>query len=228
MKSRKKTITKEEFLSKRDGIVSCDIEDVLCGDYVYLLDSMDMEDFEYDDTSFDIFREIVYKNKVVGFASYMREENGLLLMEAYVMPEHRHNNLLCREISNEENLTVYMPKISLVKALIECDMAVELSDGIAVSKIPLNVSSYDLKQPCDGDEYYSHVYDLKNGSVLLLEDPEYPNYSRAKRSDKDKYILGDALSDEHLKKAYEIVCDYDEKYLKVTSKKFKPTIVFRV
>ena len=56
-----KTITSEEYLSKQtEYILDCDIEDILCGDYVYLLDSMDMEDFEFNDTSFDIFKEIVY------------------------------------------------------------------------------------------------------------------------------------------------------------------------
>ena len=48
-----KTITETEFKSKRKDLVF-DLEYVLCKDYVYILDSMDMEDFDYDDTSIDI------------------------------------------------------------------------------------------------------------------------------------------------------------------------------
>ena len=90
-----KTITPEEILSQLPKyVVSCDIEDILCKDYVYLLDSMDMENFEYEDTSFDVFKEIVYKNKVVGFVSYFNQDDILVLMESYIMPEYRNNNLL--------------------------------------------------------------------------------------------------------------------------------------
>lgn len=220
-----RTITGDEFLSRND-IVSCDIDDILCADYIYLLDSMDMEDFEYGDTSFDIFREIVFEGKVVGFASYMEDKKGLTLMETYVMPEYRGKGLLCNEISSKNDLKINMPKISLVKALIGCSMADELSDGISVSILPFKVSSYNLKMSGDDDEYYCHVYDLDNGCVLLLENPECFNYSKSTRSDKAKYILDDNISDDRLMKAYEIVSDYDEKYLKVSSRKFRPTIVF--
>lgn len=230
MKGRKqaKIITNEEFLSGRDDISSCDIENVLCGDYVYLLDSMDMEDFEYDDTSFDIFKEIVYENKVVGFVSYMQEENHLLLMEMYVMPEYRNNNLLCREISSNDNVMINMPKTSLVKSLIKCNLACELSDGIVVSEIPFSVSSYDLNGDVEASEYYCHVYDLNNASVLLLEDPSCFNYSRPTRSDKKKHGLKCDIDDEYLSKAREIVCKNNEKYLKVSSGKFRPKVVFLI
>ena len=223
-----KIITNEEFLSKRNDILSCDIEDVLCKDYVYILDSMDMEDFEYEDTSFDIFKEIVYENKVVGFVSYMEEEDNLLLMEAYVMPEYRNNNLLYNEISSKDNLAINMPKISLVKALIDYNIATELSENIVVSEIPFCVSSFDLNKDVDGIDYYSYVYDLKNGSVLLLETPKSFNYSSPNRSDKKKYNLKNTLNEDYLNKAHKIVSDYDKKYLKVLSREFKPNIVFLV
>ena len=220
-----RTITGDEYLSTREGIVSCDIEDVLCGDYVYLLDSMDEEDFEYDDTSFDIFREIVCENKVVGFASYMKDDDGLLLMEFYVMPEYRSRGILCEELSSQNNVRIYLPKISLVKALIECGLVAELEDGIAVSEIPLNVSSFDLARNRDGSEFYCHVYDLKGGCVLLLDEPECFNHSMANRSDESRFEL-EIPSDERLEKARKIVFNHDEKYLKVESEKFMPTIVF--
>lgn len=229
MKRRKqaKTITKEEFLSKRNDIFNCDLEDILCAEYVYILDAMDMEDFEYDDTSLDIFREIVHEGKVVGYASYMKEDYGLLLMEFYVMPEYRGNGLLCREISSMDNLSICLPKISMVKALINCDMARELSDGIVVSEIPFNVSSFDLERDADKSEYFSHVYDLKSGCVLLVENPESFNYSSPARTDKLRRklenVTGDALC-----KAYKTVSDYDEKYLEVKAAENHPTIVFLV
>ena len=52
-----KTITENEFNSKRKDLIF-DLEDILCKDYVYILDSMDMEDYDYDDTSIDIFRNL--------------------------------------------------------------------------------------------------------------------------------------------------------------------------
>ena len=224
-----KTITQEEFLSKKNNVFSCDIEDILCADYVYILDSMDMEDFEYDDTSFDIFKELVFKNKVVGFVSYMDSKNSLTLMESYVMPEYRNNNLLYDEISSKDNLVINVAKISLVKALIKCSLAIELSDSIVVSKIPFSVSTFDLnnrEDAYDFTEYLSYVYDLNNGSVLLLENPESFNYSKPRRSDEKKYDLKGDISDDYLNKAREIVEDYDEKYLKVSNLKSHPTIVF--
>ena len=221
-----KTITNEEFLSERKDIFSCDIEDVLCKDYVYILDSMDMEGFEYDDTSFDIFKEIVCESKVVGYVSYMEDEDKLLLMEAYVMPEYRNNNLLYDEISSIDSLAINMPKISLVKALIDCNIATELSDGIVVSEIPFSVSSFDLVKDVEGSEYYSYVYDLKNGCVLLLEKPF--NYSEPNRSDMQKYNLNKDINDDYLDNAHDIVSEYDRKYLKVSSRTFRPTVVFLV
>ncbi len=229
MKRRKhaKTITYDEFLSKRKDVFDCDIEDVLCKDYVYLLDSMDMEDFEYYDTSFDIFKEIVYKNKVVGFVSYMDEgENGLKLMEAYVMQEYRNNNLLYDEISSVDKLSISQSKISFVKDLIESGIAEELDGGIVVSEIPFNVSSYELKKDFNMGNYYSHVYDLNNGSVLILENAEEVNYSKSNWKDKKKYDLKDSIDDDYLTKAREIVCGYDENYLKVLTVKHKSRFVF--
>ena len=229
MKRRKKAkiITHDEFLSKQQGnFVSCDIEDVLCKDYVYLLDSMDMEDFEYHDTSFDIFKEIVYKNKVVGFVSYMNEGGFLNMMESYIMPEYRDKDLLIEEFKSQKDLTINNPQISIVKSLIEDGLAFELEDGIVVSQIHFNVSSYQMTKKIESSKCYAHVYDLNYGSVLILENPENFNYSKPNFTDPDKIDLKDGLDDEYLKKAYEIVSDYDKKYLKVSYRIIGPTIIF--
>ena len=142
------------------------------------------------------------------------------------MPEYRNNNLLYDEISSKDNLVIHQPKISLVKALTTSDIAYELSDGIVVSKIPFSTSGFQLKRKYDDkiDDAYSHVYDLKNGSVLLLESPENFNYSQPTRTDLKKYKLKNDISDERLKKAHKIISDYDEKYLKVTQKTWAPIV----
>lgn len=214
-----KIITRDEFLSQQpNNIVSCDIEDILCKDYVYLLDSMDMEDFEYDDTSFDVFKEIVYKNKVVGFVSYFNQDGILLLMESYIMPEYRKNKLLCDEFVSNTNLALYQPKIDFVKTLIECNKATMLSEGIVVSEILFNTSSFELKKRTDFDQCYSHVYDINKGSILLLDKEAFFNYSLPNRSDMIKYELDINIDDDYLNKAYNIVFNYNEEYLKVLNK----------
>ena len=222
-----KIITNDEFLAKTENnVFSCDIEDVLCGDYAYLLDSMDREGFEYEDTSFDVFKEIVFKNKVVGFVSYMNERNGSLLMEIYVMSEYRGNNLLYDEISSKDNLKIHNPKISIVKSLIECGMAYELSEGIVISKIPFNALFFQLPSYSFFDNYYSYVYDLNNGSVLFLDKEIFFNCSRPNRCDISKYNLSDIVDEDYLNKVCEIVSNHDEKYLKVSFEKTKFNVVF--
>ena len=52
-----KTITENEFKSKRKDLIF-NLEYILCKDYVYILDSMDMEDYDYDDTSIYILRNL--------------------------------------------------------------------------------------------------------------------------------------------------------------------------
>lgn len=214
-----KTITPEEILSQLPKyVVSCDIEDILCKDYVYLLDSMDMENFEYEDTSFDVFKEIVYKNKVVGFVSYFNQDDILVLMESYIMPEYRNNNLLCNELASKTNLALHRPKIDFVKTLVECNKATMLSDGVVVSEMLFNTSSFDLKKRTDFGQYYSHVYDIDNGSILLLDKEAFFNYSLPNRSDMINYGLNVDMDYDYLNNAYNIVFNYNEKYLKVLNK----------
>ena len=50
-------------------------------------------------------------------------------------------------------------------------------------------------------------------TIHILEKPECFDYSR-QRSDIKKYGLKNDIIDEELKKAYDIVSEYDEKYLK--------------
>ena len=45
--------------------------------------------------------------------------------------EYMDKNLLCEEITSHDNIKIYNPKIDLVKSLIDCNLAIELSDGIA-------------------------------------------------------------------------------------------------
>ena len=218
-RTQDKTITREEVLSQRpDYAVSCDIEDILCKDYVYLLDSMDMENFEYDDTSFDVFKEIVYKNRVVGFVSYFNQDGILLLMESYIMPEYRNNNLLCNDLASNTNLALYQPKIDFVQNLIECNKDTMLSEGVVISEILFNTSSFNLKKRTDLDQYYSHVYDINNGSILLLDKESFFNYSLPNQSDVEKYGLNVDMDDDYLNKVYNIVFNYNEDYLKVLNK----------
>ena len=222
-----KIITAYEFLAKKEGnIVSCDIEDVLCGDYVYILDSMDMEEFDYEDTSFDVFKEIVFKEKVVGFVSYMDDKNGPLLMEIYVMPEYRGNNLLYEEISSKDNLKIHNPKIGVVKSLINCDMAYELDGGIVISKIPFDALFYQLPKDYSFDSYYSYIYDLNHGSVLFLDKDVFFNCSTPNKCDISRYNLIENIDEDYLNKVCEIVSKHDEKYLKVLTEKVKPNIIF--
>ena len=215
-RSKAKIITDEDYLKTQPKyIVSCDIEDILCKDYVYILDAMDMEDYEYQDSSFNIFKELVFKGKVVGFVSYFEYRDTLCLMEAYVMPEFRGNNIIADEISSVENLIIYNPRIAIVKSLIDSGLAFELTDGIVVSPVAFNVSSFQLVKSHCFDDFYSHVYDLKSGRVLILNKNNF-DYSKPNRNDKINFDLVENLDADYLNKAYKIVYDYNKSFLKVT------------
>ena len=73
---------------------------------------------------------------------------------------------------------IHNPRTEILKRLINGNLAKELSDGIIVSKILFNISSFDLKIKVDGmGDYHTHIYDLNHKTALLLEDKSTFNYS---------------------------------------------------
>lgn len=206
-RKKAKEITEKEFTDSQR--YSFDLEEVLCKDYVYILDAMDMEGYDYDDTSTDIFKELVYENKVVGYVTYLITEYGLELIETYVMKEFRGKNIfdeLKYQLDKGNKVTIHNPKIALVKSLIKCNLASKISDNIVISQIFFEADRYQLKHKVDSaDTFLSFIYDLEKGSVLLMDD-DYPlNCTRPNRTDKEKFNLKDDITDKYLEKVHDFL-----------------------
>ena len=79
-----------------------DVVDILKEHYPYILKSINDEDFPLKYDECNLFKELLYDRKVVGFCSYdfSREFITASLNNIYVLPSYRGNNLfLKRKIS---------------------------------------------------------------------------------------------------------------------------------
>lgn len=166
--------TQNVFLSEN----ALDICEILQKYYKYLLDSMEHEDLILKYRECNLFKELVYDNKVVGFCSYdfSREFITAALNNVYVLPEFRGNHIFLNELENtmvEHNKPSIMePTRLVVELLIKYGFASKINENIVASAIEFVIpgdhvySNFDY----DNDELSTHFYDLSIcGSIHILD-----------------------------------------------------------
>ena len=181
------------------------LEEIL-EDYPYILDSMKKEEYYFENDFCSFFDELIFENKVVGFAAFeVRNENHLMLTECYILPEFRGNRLffdeICKMIFVGPNFGILQPTRNIVELLIDYAFAKNVTEDIVVSAIDFHFDEFDAKstknRELDEDEMDpSNFYDLSINSTVFVDGDEVI-YHDLLENDFIKNGPRDELTDEY-------------------------------
>ena len=161
-----------------------DVESILKEKYGYIYEAIQNEGFILENNLGDIFKEILFENKVVGFAFYeLNSVTNFVLNEIYILPEFRCNSLFLLEINillaAGNSLSILQPTKNIVEILIHYGFAYKLSENIVASAISFDFKNEDIlsnsNEEFDDEQIMSsNIYDLDIRSILLLMDISTP------------------------------------------------------
>lgn len=191
--------------SKNFSIIQDDkkfiIEDVLMDEYSHIYDSIIEEGFTLNVGDCNIFNEIIFNEKVVGFATYTLANNShLVLTNIYILPSFRGNKLFNKELSHlfEEGyvISIHQPSKKIVELLIDYGYAENINESLVVSAINFSVNKMDMISNTevsnkDFNITLTNLYDLKLCATLLfnIENNEKFEVYYTKVSDYDKKVI---------------------------------------
>ena len=166
--------TKKVFLSEN----TLDVTEILEKHYPYICQSMRDEEFilKYDECN--LFKELVYDKKVVGFCSYdfSREFITSAINNIYVLPEYRGNSLFFDELkstmSEQNKPSIMEPTRLVVELLIKYGFASKITDNIVASAIEFVIPGFHVisNSTYNQDELSTHFYDLNLcASIHILD-----------------------------------------------------------
>lgn len=158
-----------------------DLDEIL-ENYPYILDSMEKEGYYIENEICSFFDEIIFENKVVGFAAFeTRNMTNLMLVECYIMPEFRGNRLffdeICKMIFVSNNFGILQPTRNIIDLLLDFSFAKNITENIVVSGIPFYFDDIDAKsyknRELDEDEMEpSYFYDLSINSTIYVDNDD--------------------------------------------------------
>ena len=207
-----------------------DVESILKNDYEYIYDSIQNEGFILENKFGDIFKEILFESKVVGFAFYeLNSLTNFVLNEIYILPEFRGNSLFLLEItillSTGNTLSILQPTKNIVEILIHYGFASKLSENIVASAISFDFKNEDILSNCDetfdDDQIVSsNIYDLDVRSSLLLMDISTPGrnviyYHEELENDFKKYGKRKSLNESYFNEIKELFLQNSDEFTKV-------------
>ncbi len=158
-----------------------DTEELL-QNYPYILDSMANEEYYLENEICSFFDEIIFENKVVGFATFQtRFDSALLLSECFILPEFRGNRLffneMCKMLFVSSNFGILQPTRNIVELLISYAFAKNFSEDIVVSAIDFYFDDFDAvssknRELDDEEMSSSNFYDLSINSTIFVDGDE--------------------------------------------------------
>ena len=158
-----------------------DIIPLLNETYPYIINSMNDEHFILKSEKCNLFKELVYENKVVGFCSYdfSREFMTAALNNIYILPEFRGNELFLEELQKtmeEHNKpSIIEPTRHIVELLIKYGFAKRINENIVASAIEFIVPGAHVltnNEIENEEELSTHYYDLNICASIHLLDTE--------------------------------------------------------
>ena len=157
-----------------------DVLDILENKYPYILKSIEDEKFILKYDQCNLYKELIYENKVVGFCSYdfSREFLTVALNNIYVLPSFRGNNLFLNELKQtmrEHNKPSIMePTRLIVELLIKYGFAVKINENIVASAIEFIIPHQHVISNTNyqKEELSTHFYDLSISSCIHILDLE--------------------------------------------------------
>ena len=206
-----------------------DITDLLNENYPYIIDSIKKENFILKSEECNLFKELVFDNKVVGFCSYdfSREFMTAALNNIYILQEFRGNKLFKEELEKtmvEHNKPSIMePTRFIIELLIKYGYAKKINDNIVASAIELIVpgkhviANKDIKNE---EELSTHFYDLNICAPIHILDINecLIAYSLALNDDIIRYDCLEnrsKINDSYFEEIKELFIEKNEEILKI-------------
>lgn len=162
------------FLSEKD----IDVADTLQRYYDYIYESICREGFILKYDKCNLFKELVFDGKVVGFCSYdhSREFITASLNNIYILPEFRGKGIFLNELKKtmeEHNKPSIMePTRLIVEILIKYGFAAKVDDNIVASAIEFVIPGDHVLSNAhyENEELSTHFYDLSIcASIHILD-----------------------------------------------------------
>lgn len=216
--------TQKVFLSEN----TLDVLEILQENYDYIYESMRQEGFNLKYGECNLFKELVFDNKVVGFCSYdfSREFITAAINNIYVLPEFRGNKLFLGEIiktMEEHNKPSIMePTRFIVELLIKYGFACKINENIVASAIEFVIPGEHVLSNIDYDneELSTHFYDLSIcASIHILDlDKSHIAYSAPLNHDILKYDCLDyrnSMDEDYFKQISQLFKDNDVELMNI-------------
>ena len=216
--------TQKVFLSEN----TLDVLEILQENYDYIYESMRQEGFNLKYGECNLFKELVFDNKVVGFCSYdfSREFITAAINNIYVLPEFRGNKLFLDEIRKtmeEHNKPSIMePTRFIVELLIKYGFACKINENIVASAIEFVIPGEHVLSNIDYDneELSTHFYDLSIcASIHILDlNKSHIAYSAPLNHDILKYDCLDyrnSMDEDYFKKISQLFKENDVELMNI-------------
>lgn len=216
--------TQKVFLSEN----TLDVLEILQENYDYIYESMRQEGFNLKYGECNLFKELVFDNKVVGFCSYdfSREFITAAINNIYVLPEFRGNKLFLDEIRKtmeEHNKPSIMePTRFIVELLIKYGFACKINENIVASAIEFIIPGEHVLSNIDyeNEELSTHFYDLSIcASIHILDlNKSHIAYSAPLNHDILKYDCLDyrnSMDDDYFKQISQLFKDNDVELMNI-------------
>ena len=141
-----------------------------------------MKNYPFRFDKYDIFMELVFENKVVGFTTFIIDDGIFTLTETYIQEEYRGKYLLLNHllpvISENRKVTVKQPTRDFVEVLIHYGFARKLNKNLVATALPFEIEKENIifseNKPHQQDKDLSFLYDSKLCSPILLYDITTP------------------------------------------------------
>ena len=136
---------------------------------------------------FDIFHEIIFENKPVGFISFKRNpqiNNYFEIMDAYIIPQYRGNNLFFDNLSflflfDNFEYFARKPTKAFINVLLKNDYAFKINSDFAVSYLTFMADAEEVYKNPKIKRFYktsdvaypykTHLFDMDLCSVMFRD-----------------------------------------------------------
>lgn len=207
------------------------IEEILKDNYDYIYNSIQNEEYKLEHPRCNLFKELLYEDKVVGFVTYdfTIGTGDFTLNEIYVLPEFRGNNYLKNEIDDllmsGSTVSIYEPTHRVIELLLKYEYADVLDDNLVITAINLDLDVDNIE--CNVDKsnlndnmiYACNLYDLNISACILLSDITNDTiiaYSRCLEDDENNYSAKskrEEIDDKYFENIKECLLSNHEKYI---------------
>ena len=164
------------------------LDDLLENKYSEISKAIQKEGYNLEFQEYDVFEEITFENKDVGFVTFKNipfSNNHFWIMDAYIIPEYRGNNLFFDflfHMLTHDNFEFYprKPTKAFINVLLKNDYAFKLAPNLVVSYFKFMVDiNFDIyknqkikrfyKNPTILMPYKANLFDMDLCSVMFRD-----------------------------------------------------------